>query len=807
MMLHNNFKMAIRHILRYKGYSFIKIFGLSLGIASCIFIYLFIADELSFDNFHKNGERLFRFVQIQLDKDSGKETGLQQFIPTPVGPELIHSIPEIVHQTRLVNGSGAVRYKEKIFSESLTMVDSSFLEMFTFPIVAGDPQSALSDEHNIVLTRSHAAKYFGEENPLGKTLTITYGKSFEDYVVTGIAQDVPSNSTIQFNILIPFDNLPAVLNNPDILNDWNRWYCPLFVQLQPNVTSEQTVVKLEQFCRQHYSATIKRYREEGHDPFTFGLQNIQDMHLDTRVAGTAGLSTSYLLSSIALAILLIACVNFMNLSIGLSSVRSMEVGMRKVLGAEKKQLLWQFWSESFVISLIATVLALMFTEFLIPKFNILSGRQLSLITLFGGTHWLALLGIAVFTSIIAGSYPALIMSSFRPVDIMKGKLKIGRRTTLTKGLIVFQFALSVILGISAFILGRQVTFMMNRNLGYVSDGLVVIMTQENEADESERIFQRFRNEVLPHSQIQNLTASNREFGLFLPGSFLELNGRKMEYRFNRVDPGFLATMKLDLIQGRDFSPNIAADSHTVIVNRRFIEEMGSDFHMGENLGDVSMGFPYDRRIVGVIEDCHFESLRNEIDPLILYVGEGPSPRRNTYSRIIVRVELARLKETMSILESAWKKIQPDKPFITYFQDDAIKSLYDQEKRWSTIIQYASVLSLLLACLGIFGLTSVTLSRRVKEIGIRKILGASARQIMYLATREYIFLISLANVIAWPIVFFVMKRVLQNYPYRVDIAFHYFVLAWMASIFIAVLTIVYLSAKAALENPIDSLRYE
>ncbi len=806
-MLHNNFKIAIRHILRYKGHSCIKIFGLSLGIASCIFIYLFIADELSFDNFHKNGEQLFRFVQIQFDRDSGKETGLQQYIPTPVGPELIQSIPEIKHQTRLVNGAGAVRYKEKIFREFLTMVDSSFLEMFTFPLVAGDPQSALSDDHNIVLTRKYAAKYFGAENPLGKTLTITYGKLIEDYMVTGIAQDLPSNSTIQFNILIHFNNLPAVLNNPDILTDWNRWYCPLFVQLQPNVTSEQAALKLEQFCQQHYSTTIKRHMEEGHDPFTFGLQKVKDMHLDTRVAGTAGLSTSYLLSSIALAILLIACVNFMNLSIGLSSVRSVEVGMRKVFGAERKQLLWQFWSESFVISLFATVLALMFTEFLIPKFNILSGRQLSLITLFGGAHWLALLGIAVFTSIIAGSYPALIMSSFRPVDIMKGKLKIGGRTTLTKGLVVFQFALSVILGISAVILGKQVAFMTNRNLGYVSEGLVVIMTQENEPSESERIFQRFRNQVNSHSQIQGLTASNREFGLFLPGSMLELDGHKIHYRYNRVNPDFLETMKINLIQGRDFSSNIAADTNALIVNQRFIEELGPDFALEKNLGDISKGFPYNGRIIGVVENCHFASLRNEIEPLILYVGEGTSPRRNTYSRIFARIETGELKATMAFMENAWKKIQPDKPFIAYFQDDAIKSLYDQEKRWSAIIRHASVLSLLLACLGIFGLTSITLSRRVKEIGIRKVLGASAGQIVYLATREFIFLITLANIIAWPFVFFMMKRVLQNYPYRIDVAFYYFVSAWIASVLIAILTIFYLSAKAALQNPIDSLRYE
>jgi putative ABC transport system permease protein len=806
-MFGNYLKIAARHILKYRVHSFIKIFGLSVGMVACIFIYLFVADELSFDKFHENGEYLYRFVQVQFDKESGKETGLQPFIPTPVGPELIQSIPQVRFQTRYVNGTGVLRYKEKMFRETLTLVDSAFFEMFTFPLIDGNPETALSDEHSIVLCRSEAEKYFGEENPIGQTMTLTFGHTERDYMVTGVAQDVPSNSSIRFDILIHFNNLPVVLDNPEILNEWNRWYCPLYVQLQPDVTPEQTKEGLDRFCQSHYSVAIQRYADEGYDPFTFGLQKVEDMHLDTRVTGTAGLSTSYILSVIAFAILLIACVNFMTLSIGSSSTRSTEVGMRKVLGAEQRQLLSQFWSEALLISLFAIIMGLLFTELMLPRFNALSGKSLSLTTLFHGTHWLVLLGMAVFTALLAGSYPAVFMSAFRPADILKGKLKVRGRTTLTKGLVVLQFTLSVILGISAFILGKQVSYLMNRDPGYVSEGLVVIMTQENEQQDSERLCQRFRSEVISHSQVQGLTASNREFGLFLPGSSMELGGHQIHYRFNRVDSDFLSTMKFKLIQGRDFSANIAADRDTLIVNKKFTQMLSSEFKMGEPLGDMSKGFPYDRRIIGVIEDCHFESLRNEIEPLILYVGQGTSPRRNRFSRIIVRVSTGQLKDTMEFLENAWKKIQPDKPFITYFQDDALKSLYNQEKRWSSIIRYASALSILLACLGIFGLTSITLSRRIKEIGIRKVLGATAGQIMYLAAREFVFLISIANVIAWPVVFIIMKRVLQNYPYRASIAAHYFILAWIVSVFITVLTIFYLSLKAARQNPVESLRYE
>ena len=806
-MLRNYLSVALRHILRYKGLSFIKVFGLSLGIASCLFIYLFVADELSFDDFHRKKDELFRLIQVQVNKDSGDETGRQPFIPLPVGPELVRSVPEVVRQARFVAGPGAVRYKDKTFNETLTMVDPSFLEMFTFPLVDGDPRSALADEHRLVLTRSHARKYFGGEDPVGKTLTVTYGQSSKDYVVTGVARDVPANSTLDFDILLHIGNLPVETNDPGILDDWQRWYCPLFVELRPGAAAGDVASKLEGFCQQHFGAALKRRMDEGHDPFTLGLQPIEDMHLDTRIAGTAGLSTSYLLSAIALAILLIACVNFVNLSIGSASTRSAEVGMRKVLGAERRQLVGQFGSEILVISFLAILLGLLFTESLIPTFNALSGKLLSVATLWGSAHWPAVLGIGALTALLAGGYPAVVMSSFQPVDVMRGKLRIGGRTALTKGLVVAQFTLSVILGLSAVILGRQVTFMTTKDPGYVSDGLVVVMTQENDPLESERICERFRNEIAPSSLVWDVTASNREFGLFLPRSTLELGGREIGYRFNRGDPHFLATMKCRLIEGRDFSPDAASDRDALIANERLVRQLGPDFRMGESLGDPSRGFPYDRRIIGVIEDCHFVSLRNEIEPLLLYVGEGSSPRRNAFSRIIVRVDPGELRESLPALEGAWKRVRPDKPFVSYLQDEALQGLYDREKRWSAIVRHASVMSLLLACLGIFGLTSITLGRRVKEIGIRKVLGASAGQIVALTTREFVLLISLANVIAWPVVFFAMKRVLESYPYRIGIGPPYFILAWLGSVLIAVLTTLYLSAKAALRNPVDSLRYE
>jgi len=797
-LLKNYFVVALRTIRRQKVFSFIKIFGLSVGTASCILIYLFVADELSFDRFHENGEQLYRLVQVTSDRETGKETGREPFIPAPVGPQLQRLFPQIKHQSRYVNGAGVVRVEDNIFAETVTLADSRFFEMFTFPLELGNPATALPNDQSAVLTRSLARKYFADENPVGKRLSLSFGDVRKDFVVTAVARDTPANSSIRFGLLIPFDNLPLVSDEPEILQDWKRWYCPLFVQLNPGIFAGGMGASLDLFRRQFFG---------GDEPFAFGLQKVADIRFDTRVAGTPGLAPSYLLSAIALAILLVACVNFMNLSIGLSSGRAKEIGLRKVVGGRRKQLVGQFMTEALLVALLAVLLGLVIAGLLVPGFNALSKKQLSLLSLFEGSRILALLAIAAVTGLAAGSYPAFVMSAFRPVEIMKGRLRVGRKTALTKGLVVFQFALSVVLAVSAITLGRQVSYLLTRDLGYASDGLVAVLTEENEHQASERVHRLFRDEIISHSMIQGVTASSREFGLFLPSTSAEINGREIRYRFNRVDPDFLATMRIKLIRGRNFSPNAAADNDAVIVNQKFMDELDPEYLLGETLGDPTKGFPLGGRIVGVIENAHFRSLRSEMEPLLLYVGKGRSPNRDTFSRLFVRLGTEDIKGTMDFLRKTWKKIQPDKPFVYDFQDEALERQYDNEKRWSAIVRYASVFSLVLACLGIFGLTALTLSRRKKEIGIRKVLGANVEQIVYSGIKEFIALISLANVVAGPVVFVIMRKVLQRYPYRVGIGVEYFILAGAASIGLAVLTILYLSLKVALANPVESIKYE
>ncbi len=806
-MLKNYLTVALRNIQKYKVLSAIKIFGLSIGIAFCILIYLYAADELSFDRFHENGEHLYRLLTVTHDKDTGMETGREPFLPAPFGPQLQRNSQEVKYHSRYVNGAGVVRVNEKIFGETVTLVDSPFFEMFSFPLVQGNPASALPNEHSVVLPLSLARKYFADENPLGKWLSLSFGKASQDFLVTAVVQDAPSNSSIPFGLLIHFDNLPAVSNEPGILQDWNRWYCPVFVQLKPGFSAARMDAVLDLFAKQYFGGEMRRRRDQGHDPFTLGLQKVEDIRLDTRVAGTPGLTPAYLLSAIALAILLIACVNFANLSIGLSSTRAKEVGLRKAVGAQKRQIITQFTCEALLISLIAVVIGMSLAGLLIPTFNALSGKRLPVFSPFRSAHLLAIGMIAVATGLIAGGYPAVAISAFRPVDIMKGRLRAGGKTALTKGLVILQFVLSVVLAISAITLGRQVSYLAKRDLGYVSNGLVAVMTQENDLPSSERVCRLFRDEIVSHSNVQGVTASHREFGLFLPSIKLETNGRDVVFRCNRVDPGFLSTMKIRLVQGRDFSPNVSADNDAVIVNRKFLEALGPRYRMGDALGDPSRGFPSSSRIVGVIENGHVRSLLSEMEPLLLYVGKGRSANRDVLSRFFVRIGKEDVKGTMEFLGRAWKRIQPEKPFVHYFQDEALARLYANEKRWSAIVRAASLFSLILACTGIFGLTALTLSRRKMEIGIRKVLGAGLEQIVYSAIKEFVVSIALANAVAWPVVFVMMRKVLQRYPYRVDIGFPYFVLVGVASIGVAVLTILYLSLKAALANPAECLKCE
>ena len=808
-MIKNYLKSALRSIGRHKVNSTINILGLAIGLTCCILIYLYVTDELSYDNFHKNQRLLFRVLKISYDNSDGSIRDRGSEMPPAMGPALAGYFPGIKYQTRFWSAPGVVRYGDKISRESVSLADLPFFKMFTFPLISGNPETVLSLHNAIVLTQRYAKKYFGDENPVGKTLTITYGEYRKDYLVAGIAKDLPRNSSIQFNLLINISNLPQVTGVPKALSTWENQWLPVFVQLEKNVPVESIEQRFNAFTTQFFSPGIQRYKEKyrwtrKENPFSFALQKITDVYLDSDIGLVGkGLASSFILIGIAFMVLVIACINFMNLSLGMSSDRSLEIGMRKVVGAEKRQLMGQFLSESLVMSCIAMAAGILFAELLLPEFNRLANKQLSIINLMNTRGILVLISITVITGILAGGYPAVVMSAFKPVDIIKGKLGIGIKTFFSKSLVVIQFALSIILIISAIVMGAQLEYLIHSDIGYKKEGLVAILAQElsQESESSQRIVSLFRDKVIQHNHVLGVTASSAWFGISAaPRSNLKKDGKRIQYHWDRVDNNFVHTLGLEILQGRDFSQNIAADSDAAVVNQTFIQTLGIEDPLGSTIGEPSLGFPYHLRIIGVVKDFHYGPLNDEILPAIFHMV----PIR-AYNRMLVKISTDNIKETMTFLANAWKEIQPGKPFIYNFQDEALENLYTNEKRWSTIVRYSSILAVLVACMGIFGLTALTINRRVKEIGIRKVFGAKVSQVINLVIKDFVILVAIANFIAWPIVYYVMRKVLQDYPYRVEIGIHYFLAAGFVSLIIAVLTIMSLTVKAARSNPVDAIK--
>ncbi len=806
VMIHNYLKIALRNIKKHKGYSIINITGLALGMACSLMIILFVHDELSYDKFHDNIDSLYRIHAVLYNPD-GSELPYKGQLPMIMGEVLSEHFPEIQSYTRIRTSRGVVRYKDRIFQEQFQVADAPFFEMFSFPLIAGNPATALAQDDSIVLTESYAQKYFGTESPLGKTLTVTFGQNQKKYRVTGVARDIPRNSTLQFNLLINSSNLPFSTGYPDVLTSWNTFSTFFYIRLRDNAAVESVKQRFPAFWNQYFSSYAELMRERKYwigsgNPFSLGIQRMSDVYLDPNSSPGTGLKTSFILSGIAFIILLVACINFMNLSVSVSSLRSKEVGIRKVCGAEKKNLLFQFWGESFVLCTIAMFVGIFLALLFLPVFNELSGKQLNPGSFKNLKIILALVFMTIMTGIFSGTYPALIMSSFNPVHLFSGRMKLSRKKHFTKCLVIFQFALAVALIISSLFLVKQLSYMMNKNIGYDTQGLISISIQENTKQVRDRVVSLFRSRIVQHSSVHGVAISSQTFGMGIDNTRIIKKGTAIRSNHIRVDYDYFKTQGLQIVEGRNFSNEISSDTEAVVINQRAVEELGLESPLGQFLGDPSQGYPNNLRIIGVVKDFNFRSLHHEIYPVIFHMLPSWP-----YDHILVRISSLGVKNTLDFLEDSWKAVQPDKPFIYYFQEEVLKERYNSEKKWSMILTYSSLLAILIACMGILGLTSIAVSRRTKEIGIRKILGARFMHITNLVFKDFIWLVLAGNLVAWPIVYMIMRSVLQNYPYRISIDIHYFLLAGMLSVLVATGTVLFITVKAATANPVDSLRYE
>jgi putative ABC transport system permease protein len=790
--------VAFRNIQGHKGYAFINIAGLAIGLAVCALIMLWVLDELSYDRFHERADRIYRLL---LDADIGGHLRTSATMP-PAGPTMTQDYPEVENFTRYGRlQSLSVEYEDKQLQESLVgFADASFFEIFSIPFLSGDPATALKNPYTIVITEDMAQKYFGTEDPMGKILRIG-GET--DYTVTGVVKNVPRNSHIRPNMLRSFETL--AVQNPRVMQAWLNVEFRTYLLLTEHADWKAVEAKFPDLVEQHLG---ERLRALGGRLDLF-LQPMTSIHLyssrDYDVPSAGDIRYVTLFSGIALFVLLIAAINFVNLSTARSANRAREVGMRKTLGALRKRLVFQFLGESLVYSLLAMILAIGLTILALPSFNNIVGRELSI-------HILQIIpgfiGLALLIGLVAGSYPAFVLSSFQPVSVLKGGMTEGASNArFRKVLVVLQFAISIALIVGTLTIFNQIQFIKNKRLGFDQEQ-VLVLPQLNQS-----LIRRFSSIKHELNQIPGVVSTGgssyipgtgRNVGIFLPEGFSEDQRQTMQ--FLGIDHDYIPMMNMELALGRNFSADLATDtSESVLINEAAVRQFGWENPIGKAFyfqpppgqeGETNV-----LRVVGVVKDFHMASLREEIIPMILFYDPVEQPR------ISVRLAPDDIPGTLDRLRIKWMEIDAQRPFDYFFLDETIRQLYESEERVASITLYFSVLAIFIGCLGLFGLAAFMAEKRTKEIGIRKVLGASVHGIIGLISREFIVLVAIANVIAWPVAYFGLKRWMEAYAYRAGISWVMFILAGMLALIIALLTVSYQAIKAARTNPSRSLRYE
>ncbi len=806
-MWKNWLTVALRNIFRHKGYSFLTIFGLAVGMAGSILILLYVRDELSFDRYAPHAERIFRIaLEAQIPNGGALRTART---PAPWAPVLVQDYPEVEgyvrFKTPLVSWLVGNEADDKRFHESgFYFADPGAFGIFGWRMVRGDPVTALGEPNTLVLTESAAARYFGTEDPMGRTLRLDNTYDFE---VTGVIEDVPPNSHITFSILASYSSLDANPIYGDIQNTTMdrsgltpQLYTYLF--LRDGASPGDMERKLPGFVERYLGGQIARTNITVR-PFLQPLTSIHlHSNLDDELRANSSIGYIYIFSAVAVFILAIACINFMNLATARSAGRAQEVGLRKVVGAQRGEIVRQYLGESLFLSCLSLALALILTWWLLPVFGALSGKEITLRLM---DPWLlpGLAGIILFTGFFSGSYPALFLSGFLPANVLRGSVKAGRMSALLRRiLVVFQFVISVVFIVGTIVVYVQLRFIEDKPLGFSKENVVVLRLGDPRA---RPLFQSFKDLALQYPGIRSITAATSVPG-GLSNTVLVVPegpppGEQAAVEFNFVDYDFLETLEIELTAGRDFSRAHQTDlQEAYILNDSAVKLFG---WQGNPLGKQLRLGNLAGRVVGVVKDFHTKSLHSPIEPLVVHLAPSPDP----LLFVAVKISPEDVPGTLRLLESRWREVYPHDPFVYSFLADDLGSLYRNEELRGRVFVAFSILAVIIACLGLFGLASFSAERRSKEIGIRKVLGAPVPGLVGLLAREFLGLVLMANVIAWPVAYFVMHRWLQSFVYRASIGLWIFPLVGIVACVIAILTVSFQSVRAALANPVDSIRTE
>lgn len=818
-MLKNYFKIAWKNLQKNKVFSFINIFGLSVGLASCMLISLYILHELSYDKHQQNSKNIYQLGTIFIQQGKENKTATT---PAPMAQAMLRDFPEVEQVTRMIQlfaeDKTLVQYKEqngepKSFYETKGyLADSTFFRIFTYKFLEGNAATALNNPRTIVLSEEIAGKLFGNQPALNKLVHISSSSNGDhDFLVTGVFKPAanPSHIDARFFMSMKGGGIEEFVNrNGTNFANNNMFFS--YLQLKPGTDIKQLEAKFPAFVEKYAGNDLKA---QGFSKKQF-LTSLEDIHLDpgVNINVTPSGSTTYLyiLGSIALFTLLIACINFMNLSTARSTKRSAEVGIRKVLGAEKGALVRQFLGESVLMSLIAFVFAFTITQLLLPAFNSVSGKDLSLSFTQNSLIIAAFFLLAIITGLFAGSYPAFYLSSFKPISVLKGKLSNSLAAiSFRKALVVFQFVISVALIIASVVISNQMKYLRSADLGFDKERQIVIPLRSGTA---KNMYPAFKNELKKQTQVLSVGASFYNPGVFNPSdNLLYKEGQTMNdarrTRMNVVDHEYLATLNLVPVAGRMFSEQFPGDtSNRVILNETAIRELG----LGTAVQAVNkkvffdfQGTQYSYDIIGVVKDFHFEDLHLPITPY----GYQLNNSLTEFNYMVVHAKEGDMAGLLKSVESSWHKLNPNEPFEYSFLDEDFQKNYEADSRLSAIVGYFTLIAILICCLGLFGLAAFSAEQRVKEIGVRKVLGASVAGIVGLLSKDFLKLVIIAIVIATPLAWYVMQQWLQDFAYRINLHWWIFVLAGIIAALIAFITISFQAVKAANANPVKSLRTE
>jgi ABC-type antimicrobial peptide transport system permease subunit len=775
-MFKNYLTIALRNIKKHKTYSFINISGLAIGIAACSLILLWVQDELTYDHYHKNLEDISKAV-LNVE---GQYWNSSNWALAPI---LKQDYPEIEKATRYASRTRLMKYEQNRFYEMGAFVDEDFLEIFTYPLLEGNPKTALATHNSIILTRELATKYFASENPMGKVLTMDNNT---ELTVTGIIKNVPSNSTFQFGFLAPVN-----LFGEERLNSW-AVESQSYYLLKENTNLEDLNKKISGVVMKHDTRTKQ-------DVNLF-LHPYKLLHLYS-LSGTGTILYVYLFSTIAFLILLNACINFMNLATAKANNRAREIGIRKVVGADKMNVIRQFFSESIILSFVALIFAIVLVYLFLPAFNSLAGKQLSLNILGSFSHIGGLIVITLLTGLISGSYPSLVLSSFKPVEVLKISNNAGStKSLLRRFLVVSQFCAAIVLIISTLVIYKQLDYIRSKNLGFNREHVVIFPLY----DSFKQNYESFKNELKQNRDIINVTTASS-----IPTRIGNINpvyweGQTSEnYRtinFVAVDYDYFDTFEMTMADGRKFFKEFSTDKQNYIVN----EELAKLMDFESVIGKMFSIWQNEGQIIGVVKNFHSRSLHSEIAPVVFTC----SP--DWYwclSRVFVKINSEKIPETLEYIEKTVAKFAPEYPFTYSFLDEHFEKLYRGDQQIGTIFKYFSIIAIFISCLGLFGLAAFMVGQRTKEIGIRRVLGASKSYIMMILSKEFIVLIVVSNIIAWPLAYLVMNILMESYAYRTDISILIFIGAGFFTLLMTFLTISVQTLKATRANPVDALRYE